>query len=95
MHAILITPDTIDKIKDTRLLTLQEFEALKRLHLHRNSVFITGFVPRIGPQVPWTILPDFMLEEHFEYNPLTIRTDWDQIVRLHSDENTTRLPYKE
>ena len=47
---------------------------------NRPNYFVTAYVSKSGKFYSFAILPHYLLDE-FEYDPVKIKTDWDQIVR--------------
>jgi hypothetical protein len=84
MFAILIAHDNMPKIEEhlndenpTIPWMITELNA----NSNRDWYFVTGYVKRSGEFINWTILPAYVVENNFEYDPDKINTDWDQIVR--------------
>lgn len=84
MHAKLITEENIPEIEQT-VLPLQMYTSPVDLDMfaeHRGDWFIvTQYVSEYGEVADWKIIPKLVLDRSFEYDPVKIRTDWDQIVR--------------
>lgn len=43
--------------------------------------YIQGYVNNNGGVESWAAFPEYILVRQFEYDPIKIQTDWDQIVR--------------
>lgn len=82
MFAVLIDAETLPKI--------QQFE--NDLHIYINSkelylknrnywYLVRGYVDERGRVSDYAILPEYLVKQHFDYDPIKIKTDWDQIVR--------------
>lgn len=83
MFAILISEDNmptiIDSVKsnpESNELNLETFLASAR-----DWYFLTGYVPSTGGYSEWGILPAYIFENDFEYNPVDIKTQFDQTFR--------------
>lgn len=83
MFAILISAENIPKILEDSSLAPFESEYLE-MYLRRPTpwYFVRGYVPQRGEwKRGFTVLPAYIFPENFEYDPVKIQTDWDQIVR--------------
>lgn len=82
MFAIEITIQNMPKIRQYEKMS-DEDKANLELYLRSPKVWylVTGYVPRRGPLIDWIILPANILDKCYDYNPLRIKTNWDQIVR--------------
>lgn len=84
MFAILISPDTRDKIEqhdvfDPELTDLDIF-----LKAKAQWYFITGYVSARGEVVDWAAEPAYIFEKKFDYDADKIKTDWVQAVKKES-----------
>jgi hypothetical protein len=82
MFAILISNENMPKILESVTPTTDhhpDFQIF--LNSEKTWYLVTGWVGTRGDVIDWTIMPAYMLEEKFEYDPNKIKTDWDQIVR--------------
>lgn len=86
MFAILLRPQNDEKIKEFDKLTPKNLAAIDRYYTYnrRNYYLIRGYVTRHGRLYDWTILPEYVLNYLFEWDPEEAATDWSQIVRLES-----------
>lgn len=82
MFAIELTPETLPKITEALDFTEEELYMLK-MYQDRKILwyFIRGYQTPTGGLEPWAILPCFVFINRFEYDPITIKTDFDLIVR--------------
>lgn len=81
MFAIRITEENESKIRE---VTLTDFdrEALDiYLQTEGRWCWIRGYVNKRGVVYQNTALPFRLIVRDFEYDPVRIETDWDQIVR--------------
>lgn len=78
MHAILISEDNFDKIKEEVNLDERDTKFLKTC-FNKDRYFVTGFEFR-GEMLPWTFLFGHKLRANYQYDPDKIKTDFDQIV---------------
>jgi len=51
------------------------------LHTTEPYYYVSGYVGHSGTPQPFAILPKHQLDKYFEYDPVKIQNDWDQIVR--------------
>lgn len=80
MFAILISEENLPKILETPTLTDRDIAFLKTC-CGKQRYFVTGYVTGRGRFLPWIFFFQKAFEQKFEYDPTTIQTDWDQIVR--------------
>lgn len=95
MHAIRINPETFDKIAQSDLLTRVDLDMVEHLFLHKDYVFITGYVVRSGGVEDWRIMPFFVFRDYFDYDADKIQHDWDLVVHNSREGDKPRNPYKE
>ena len=84
MFAIVVSDETMPKIRQSSQLTDKDKSAVEQYCLNRprsKYYVITGYVTRRGMVMNWTFLPHHLFEKNFEFDPEKIKTDWDQIVR--------------
>lgn len=81
MFAILIKSENVPKIRESGLSDDLLVAMVIALTSRKNWYAVTGYIKRNGEFIGSTVLPAFVIEEHFEYDPDKIKTDWDQIVR--------------
>lgn len=83
MFAILIAPTNLPKILAAPHITEKYYNYGVKTYLAQKSnwYFITGYVDHRGDMKDFTVLPQYILDDNFEYDPVKIKTDWDQIVR--------------
>jgi len=81
MHAILVSSDNLPKIVSPELPDLYAKNCTVVLRLSTQWYLVQGYVDSAGKYFEWTLLPAYIIEKHFEYDPTKIQTDWDQIVR--------------
>lgn len=62
---------------------------------HADWYYVQGYINERGQLIDWAIIPAYVLADNYEYDPVKIQTDWDQIVKLKPSEPEARLPYKE
>lgn len=82
MFAILIAEENMEKILEGRThdLDIKTAGWLTTL-FNKKWCFVSGYVDRRGAVHSWSVLPIAYIERYFEYDPLKIRSDFDQIVR--------------
>ena len=82
MFAILISEENMPKIEKEAPTRPYLIESVRSyLGLSADWYFVTGYVDHKGRFKPSTVLPAYIIDENFEYDPVKIKTDWDQIVR--------------
>lgn len=81
MFAILVTPENMPKIKAANLDPAAEILTIPALTSTAKWYMVTGYYQRGGRWIGDTMIPAYILETLFDYNPVKIKTDWDQIVR--------------
>jgi hypothetical protein len=81
MFAIEISEENMEKIAESGILTIERLNAIGGVYLpaRANYYFVRGFF--VDSEIRWTVLPEFILSEEYNYDPDKIKTDWDQIVR--------------
>lgn len=82
MFAIEFNEDNLPKILKSANLTVGETEQLCNLFITREYVFINGYYDTRNRLQDWAILPKFVFVHSFVHDPETVKTDWDQIVRM-------------
>lgn len=85
MFAILISEENMPDIADSGVFDKQPVSNVS-LYLNRPRpwYFIRGYVTLRGTLDEWAVLPAYMLEETFDYDPDKIKTDWTNLVRKES-----------
>lgn len=82
MFAILISEENMPKIQEVLDTSVRPLHTVDMYIRHpADWYFIQGYIPYIGAPEPLAILPGYVFETNFEYDPDKIKTDWDQIVR--------------
>lgn len=82
MFAILINEENMPKIRERITVDSELANAMTYLRMPKIWFVVTGFVTESGKYFPYAVLPAYMLKNDFDYDPVKIQTDWDQIVRL-------------
>lgn len=84
MFAILISDETMPKIRQVEKLNDHDKESIQRYYCNRrvDYYFITGYVTRYEKFIPWTVLPAVAFVPNFDHDPEKIKSDWVQIVRM-------------
>lgn len=82
MFAIEINDESIAKIVATSDLPSDVYLSLAMFNHNRNKWYlIRGYINLRGAYEPWAFLPSYILSSRYEFDPVKIQTDWDQIVR--------------
>ena len=85
MFAIKITEDNMETITESGVFATKpkNFVAmfLSRSQRGGDWALIRGYVPDRGAIIDWAVLPKFVLDEFFDYDPDKIQTDWTNLVR--------------
>lgn len=86
MFAIEITTENMPKIQECEALQKHNEDTLNAYLANyekrgKRWYAIRGYVTRQGRVQDFAILPAYVFENEFEYDPDKIKTDWDQIVR--------------
>lgn len=82
MDAIEFTETNLPKILQTEALSVAEAQGLTDVFIKKNYVFIRGYYDDRVPLQLWAMMPSFVFEKNFDFDPIQIHTDWDEIVRL-------------
>lgn len=82
MFAILISEENMPKILESRDDLSGSTTRWLATLFEKQWWFITGYVDLKGAVHDWSVLPASYTTRYFEYDPIKIQTDWDQIVRL-------------
>jgi hypothetical protein len=82
MFAILISEENRCEIETSGVLQFREIDTID-VYMRASSqyVLVRGWTTPRGEFKPWTVLPLYILEESYDYDPNKIKIDWDQIVR--------------
>ena len=82
MFAIEISDKNLPEIIDNSSLTDAEQQIMENLaDKPRTWYFVSGYIDAFGRYFSWTILPKFVLDARFDYDPIYASYHWDQIVR--------------
>lgn len=83
MFAILISAENLPKIREHQeSLSTSHSHTLSRVYLNSRKewYYIRGVLDgSLNPS--WSAIPKYVLDKTYEYDPIKIQTDWDQIVR--------------
>lgn len=83
MFAIKINSETLDIIKDSLDEDSEYKDTIEYFARMENRwYFLRGYTAPRGAFYPEMVMPGFIIETQFEYDPQKIDHDWDQIVRL-------------
>ena len=82
MFAILISEENREQIASSGVLEFREMFTID-VYMRAKSqyVLVRGWTSPRGEHKPWTVLPWYIIDELYEYDPVKIQSDWDQIVR--------------
>lgn len=83
MFAIEINDENMSKIADLEILTETRLNAIGGVYgtARTTFYFVRGYTELNHLFRDWGVLPAYVLERSFEYDPIKIKTNWDQIVR--------------
>jgi len=82
MHAILITEENAAKIEESGFTAIRPMHTIEvYMSNHKDWYLVSGYVGEDGYFQDYAVLPQYILDDNFEYDPTKIQTDWDQIVR--------------
>jgi hypothetical protein len=85
MFAILIAPTNLPKLLANHHMTEKYYNYGIKTYLTQKSnnkwYYISGYVDTRGVLKDFAVLPQYILDDNFEYDPIKIKTDWDLIVR--------------
>ena len=82
MFAMLITSENLPKITEESSSDYADRKTMDTyLALSERWYAITGYTSQFGEFFPLTVLQQYILDHSFQYDPVKIQSDWDQIVR--------------
>lgn len=82
MFAILIAEENMAQIRQVKALTERDAPSLNRyIYARRNFYLIRGYVDLHGRVIDWAVLPAYIFQRHFDYDPVKIQTEWNIITR--------------
>lgn len=83
LHAILITPDNLEKIRERVPESDYDKKSLDvYVNLTAQWYMIQSYVSRDGVWYDFTIFPDYIVETSFIHDKEKLKTDWDTIYHL-------------
>lgn len=82
MFALVISEGNMETITESGIFDVKPVSYVS-LFLNREVewVLIRGYVPDRGDIIDWGMIPMFVLEDFFDFDPDKIKYDWTNVVR--------------